>query len=149
MVSLLPLLAVLASCGHDDPDPGLDFKVRAFTVSGTVFDSSESIPGVPLEDIRVSISAYWNFDTDRANDPFYSAVMRTTSDGKYVFSYSKTMTMQNAFLVLKVMDDSKRRSAHFKPIEQELYMRPHNEAYDDVALSYDLRDNDFYMIPES
>jgi len=149
LLALLPLVAALTSCGHDDPDPGIEFNVRAFTVSGVVYDSSESIPGVPLEDIKISISAYWNFDTEREGDPFYAAVTRTSSDGRYAFSYSKTMTMQNAFLVIKVVDDSKKRSVHFKPIEQELYLRPHNAAYDDVTMSYNFRDNDFYMYPES
>ena len=59
------------------------------------------------------------------------------------------MTMQNVYFVIKVTDDSKRRNVRFKPIEQELYMRPHTEAYDDVTMSYSVRDNDFYMLPES
>ena len=60
MLSLLPLLAVVTSCSHSfSDDPDIAFRVKAFSVSGTVFDSSESIPGVPLEDIIVSITAYW------------------------------------------------------------------------------------------
>lgn len=150
MLSLLPLLAVAVSCSHSySDDPDFAFKVKAFSVSGTVFDSSESIPGVPLEDIRVSITAYWYYDTDRTGDPLFASVMNTSSDGKYVFSTSWNMTMQNVYFVIKVMDDSKRRNVHFKPIEQELYMRPHNEAYDDVTMSYSVRENDFYMLPES
>lgn len=151
MLSLLPLLAAVTSCSHsfsNDIDE-LPFKVKAFSVSGTVYDSSESIPGVPLEDIMVSITAYWYYDTDRAGEPLFSAVMRTSSDGRYVFSTSWNMTMQNVYFVIKVTDDSKRRNVRFKPIEQELYMRPHTEAYDDVTMSYSVRDNDFYMLPES
>lgn len=150
MLSLLPLLAVVTSCSHSfSDDPDIAFRVKAFSVSGTVFDSSESIPGVPLEDIMVSITAYWYYDTDRVGEPLFAAVMRTSSDGRYVFSTSWNMTMQNVYFVIKVSDDSNRRNVRFKPIEQELYMRPHNEAYDDVTMSYSVRDNDFYMLPES
>jgi len=131
------------------PDDDLEFRVRSFSVSGTVYDSSESLPGVPLEDVSVSLSVYWYFNTERSGDPIYSAVFRTGADGKYEFYKSWTMTMQNVFYILKVYDDSSMREVHFKPAEQELYLRPNTDAYDDIMHSYVVKDNDFYLLPES
>ncbi len=146
---LLSLLPALAGCGHDDPDNPSDFLVRSFSVSGTVYDSSESLPGVPLEDVTVEMNVYWYFNTERSGDPIYSASMRTGSDGKYMFFKSWLMSMQNVYCVLKVYDNSKKREFHFKPVEQEVYLRPNNDAYDDIMHSYEVRDNDFYLLPES
>ena len=143
------LLPALAGCGHDGNEHGLDFYVRSFSVSGTVYDSSESIPGVPLEDVTVSISVYWYFNTERSGEPIFSASVRTGADGRYEFYKSWEMTMQNVFYVLKVYDDSPRRGHHFKPVEQELYLRPNTDAYDDIIHSYVVKDNDFYLLPES
>ena len=146
---LLSLLPALAGCGHDDPDGPLDFLVRSFSVSGTVYDCSESLPGVPLEDVTVEMEVYWYFNTERSGDPVYSDIMRTGSDGKYMFFKSWLMSMQNVYCVLKVYDDSKKRVHHFKPVEQEVYLRPNNDAYDDIMHSYEVKDNDFYLLPES
>lgn len=146
---LLSLLPALAGCGHDDPDNPSDFFVRSFSVSGTVFDSSESLPGVPLEDVTVEMSVFWNYNTERSGDPIYSSALQTGADGKYVFYKSWMMTMQNVYYVLKVYDVSPLRKNHFTPVEQEVYLRPNNDAYDDILYSYVLKDNDFYLLPES
>ena len=146
---ILSLLPALAGCHREDPDPDLDFQVHSFSVSGTVYDCSESLPGVPLEDVTVDMSVYWYYNTDRSGDPIYSASFRTGADGKYGFFKSWIMTMQNVYYVLKVYDDSPLREHHFKPVEQEVYLRPNNDAYDDIMHSYEVRDNDFYLLPES
>jgi hypothetical protein len=143
---ILPLLLALTGCDGHDPE---DFLVRSFSVSGTVYDSSESLPGVPLEDITVSVSVYWYYNTDRSGDPIFSAEIKTGADGTYEFFKSWVMTMQNVFYVLKVSDDSPLRKVHFKPMEQELYLRPNNDAYDAIMHSYVVRGNDFYLVPES
>ena len=108
-----------------------------------------SLPGTPLEDITVSISVYWYYNTDRQGDPIYSAEIKTGSDGTYEFYKSWVMTMQNVFYVIKVYDESPMRKAHFKPMEQELYLRPNNDAYDQIMHSYVVKDNDFYLLPVS
>jgi hypothetical protein len=146
---LLPLLFALAGCGHDDPGLDSDFLVRSFSVTGTVYDSSESLPGVPLEDISISLSVYWYFNTERSGEPIFTAELRTGADGGYEFYKSWVMTMQNVFYVLKVHDESSLRTHHFKPVEQELYLRPNNDAYDEITHSYTVRGNDFYLLPES
>ena len=142
----LPLLLALAGCGEDYTE---DFLVRSFSVSGTVYDSSLSLPGTPLEDITVSVSVYWYYNTDRSGDPIYSAELKTGSDGRYEFYKSWFMTMQNVFYVIKVYDESPMRTEHFKPMEQELYLRPNNDAYDQIMHSYVVKDNDFYLLPVS
>ena len=144
----LSLLSALAGCGHDDPETP-EFIVHSFSVSGTVYDCSESLPGVPLEDVTVEMSVYWYYNTERSGDPIYSAAVRTGADGKYEFYKSWIMTMQNVFYVLKVYDESPLREHHFRPVEQEVYLRPNNDAYDDIIHSYALKDNDFYLLPES
>ena len=146
---MLPFAAALTSCSHDNPDDPSDFNVHLFSVSGTVYDSSLSLPGVPLEDITVTLSAYWYFDTDREEAPIYVSVLKTGADGKYQFTKSWNMTMQNVFYVLNVTDESKLRTVHFKSVEQELYLRSHTDTYDNVMRSYEVRDNDFYLTPES
>ena len=138
----------MALTGCDGTDPQ-DFFVRSFSVSGTVYDSSGSLPGVPLEDVTVSISVYWYYNTDRSGDPIFSADIKTGADGTYQFYKSWVMTMQNVFYVLKVYDDSPLRTVHFKPMEQELYLRPNNDAYDEIMHSYAVKDNDFYLLPET
>ena len=140
----LPLLLALAGCGREEPE---DFIVRSFSVSGTVYDSSLSLPGTPLEDISVSISVYWYYNTDRSGEPIYSADVKTNADGTYEFFKSWVMTMQNVFYVIKVHDESPLRKVHFKPMEQELYLRPNNDAYDEIMHSYAVKDNDFYLLP--
>lgn len=145
---VLPLLVALASCGQDNGQD-LDFLVRSFSVSGTVYDSSESFPGVPLEDVTVSMSVYWYYNTERSGEPIYTAVFRTGPDGKYEFYKSWFMTMQNVYYVLKVYDDSPLRELHFRPVEQVVYLRPNNDAYDDIMHSYAVKGNDFYLLPES
>lgn len=146
---ILSALFVLAGCGHkEDTDP-LDFEVRSISVSGVVYDSSESLPGVPLEDITVSVSTYWYFDSKREDDPIWSAVFRTSADGSYEFFKSWSMTMQNVYFVFKVYDDSPLRTVHFKPEERVLYLRPNTDAYDDIMYSYVIKDNDFRLLPES
>ena len=145
----LSLLTAVAGCGHDDPDQSLDFLVRSFSVSGTVYDSSESVPGVPIEDVTVAMSVYWYYNTERSGDPIYTAVFRTGADGKYEFFKSWVMTMQNVYYILKVYDDSPLRVHHFKSVEQEVYLRPNNDAYDNIMHSYAVKDNDFYLLPES
>jgi len=146
---ILSLLTALTGCHREDPDQSLDFLVHSFSVSGTVYDCSESLPGVPLEDVTVEMSVYWYYNTQRSGDPIYSATFRTGADGKYGFYKSWIMTMQNVFYVLKVYDESPLREQHFKPVEQEVYLRPNNDAYDDIMHSYEVRDNDFYLLPES
>lgn len=148
LLALLPVMAALTACDRTDPDPQEDFFVRSFSVSGTVYDASESLPGKPLGDVTITMTAYWYYDTDRES-PLYSAVVQTGSDGKYQFYKAWNMTMQNVFYVLKVSDSSKSRSVHFKPVEQELYLRAHTDAYDNIMRSYEVRDNDFYLFPES
>lgn len=145
---LLAALFALSGCGHDNNED-LDFLVRSFSVSGTVYDSSESLPGVPIEDVTVSISVYWYFNTERSGDPIYTAEFRTGADGRYEFYKSWLMTMQNVFYVMKVYDESPLREVHFKPMEQELFLRPNNDAYDPIMHSYDVKGNDFYLLPES
>ena len=145
----MALLVVAATGCEREPSDELEFLVRSFSVSGTVFDSSESLPGVPLEDVSVSICVYWYFDTDRTGEPIYSAVYHTGSDGHYEFYKSWSMTMQNVYYILRVFDESSQREIHFKPVEQELYMRPNTDAYDDIMHSYAVRDNDFYLLPET
>ena len=145
----LSLLSALTGCGHDDPDQTMDFLVRSFSVSGTIYDCSESLPGIPIEDVTVAMSVYWYYNTERSGDPIYTAVFRTGADGKYEFYKSWVMTMQNVYYVLKVYDDSPLREQHFKSVEQEVYLRPNNDAYDDIMHSYAVKDNDFYLLPES
>ena len=123
--------------------------VRSFSVSGTVYDCSESFPGVPLEDVTIEMDVYWYFNTERSGDPIYSDSMRTGADGKYMFFKSWLMSMQNVYYVLKVYDDSKKRDRHFMSVEQEVYLRPNNDAYDEIMHSYAVKDNDFYLLPES
>ena len=148
-VSLLAVSAAFTGCEHDYSEDinNVEFNVKFFSVSGTVYDSSESVPGVPLEDVKITMTAYWYNDTAR-EAPIYSETMWTSSDGRYRFSKKWEMTMQNVFFVLKVSDDSKSRSVRFKPIEQELYLRSHTDTYDSVTHSYEVRDNDFYLLPE-
>lgn len=144
----MALCFVTATGCEREPNDELEFRVRSFSVSGTVYDSSESLPGEPLDDVSVSVCVYWHFDTDRS-DPIYSAVFHTGGDGRYEFFKSWSMTMQNVYYVLKVYDESSRRSVHFKPVEQELYLRPNTDAYDDIMHSYVVKDNDFYLLPET
>ncbi len=142
------LLAAVTGC---EGNGGLedDFLVRSFSVSGTVYDSSESLPGVPLEDVTIEVSVYWYHNTERVGDPIYNEVIRTGSDGTYLFYKRWFMTMQDVFYVLRVSDNSNLRSVHFKPVEQELYLRPNTDAYDHILRSYSVKGNDFYLIPES
>ena len=149
MLSLLALSAALSGCGkdHSEDIQSIDFSVKFFTVSGTVYDSSESLPGTPLPDIKITMTAYW-YDDSARNNPIYSETTWTTSDGRYQFHKAWEMTMQNVFYVLKVSDDSKSRTVHFKPVEQELYLRSHTDTYDYITHSYEVRDNDFYLLPE-
>ena len=144
----LSLLAAVTGC---EGNGGLedDFLVRSFSVSGTVYDSSESLPGVPLEDVTIDVSVYWYYNTARSGDPIYHEVLRTGEDGTYEFFKRWLMTMQDVYYVLKVNDVSQNRSVHFKPVEQELYLRPNTDAYDPVLHSYNVKGNDFYLIPES
>lgn len=144
---MLPLMAALTGCRHTDPEDPNDFSVKSFSVSGTVYDSSESFPGDPLSDITITMSVYWHFDTERET-PIRTEVVRSGADGKYQIYKQWNMPMQNVFYVLKVTDDSKLRTVHFKPVEQELYLRSHTDAYDDVMMSYEVKDNDFHLYPE-
>ena len=149
MLSLLALSAALSGCGkdHSEDIQSIDFSVKFFTVSGTVYDSSESLPGTPLPDIKITMTASW-YDDSARNNPIYSETTWTTSDGRYQFHKAWEMTMQNVYYVLVVSDDSKSRSVHFKPVEQELYLRAHTDSYDNVTRSYEVRNNDFYLLPE-
>jgi hypothetical protein len=146
---ILSSLLAVAGCGHDDPALDPDFLVRSFSVTGTVYDSSESLPGVPLEDVTISLSVFWYFNTERSGEPIFTAELRTGPDGRYEFYKSWVMTMQNVFYVLKVHDESLLRTRHFKPVEQELYLRPNNDAYDEITHSYTVKGNDFYLLPEA
>lgn len=146
---ILSSLLAVAGCGHDDPALDPDFLVRSFSVTGTVYDSSESLPGVPLEDVTISLSVFWYFNTERSGEPIFTAELRTGPDGRYEFYKSWVMTMQNVFYVLKVHDESSLRTRHFKPVEQELYLRPNNDAYDEITHSYTVKGNDFYLLPEA
>ncbi len=148
-LSLLAMSAAFTGCVRDFTEDinGVEFSVKYFTVSGTVYDSSESLPGTPLKDIKITMTAYWYSDTNRES-PIYSETVWTSVDGKYRFHKSWEMTMQNVFYVLKVSDDSKSRTVHFKPVEQELYLRSHTDTYDYITHSYEVRDNDFYLLPE-
>jgi hypothetical protein len=143
----MPVAFTGCKSDYENEIPGVDFSVKYFTVSGTVYDSSESLPGVPLQDIKITMTAYWYNDTDRVN-PMYSETVWTSTDGKYQFHKSWEMSTQNYYYVLKVSDESKSRSVHFKPVEQELYLRAHTDTYDYVTHSYEVRDNDFYLLPE-
>lgn len=147
LLAMLPLLAAVTGCDKHRTETPEEFSVRYFSVSGVTYDSSASLPGEPLSDITVTITAYWYYDTDR-EQPLYSEVVRTGSDGRYQFYKKWNMTMQNVFYVIKVTDDSKLRTVHFKPVTQELYLRSHTDSYDDIRRSYEVRDNDFYLYPE-
>lgn len=148
LMTMLPIMAALTSCAHEEPETAPDFTVKSFSVSGIIYDSSES-PGVPLEGVTVTLSAYWYFDTERSKDPIYTAVINTPSNGEYSFYKKWNMNMQNVYYVLKVTDESKARTVHFRPVEQEIYLRSFSDAYDSIRSSYEVRDNDFYLIPES
>ena len=149
MLSLLAVSAALTGCDKDYTNDieSVDFSVRFFTVSGTVYDSSESLPGTPLPDIKITMTTYWYDDASRER-PIDSQTTWTTSDGRYQFRKTWEMTMQNVYYVLVVRDDSKSRAVHFKPVEQELYLRAHTDSYDNVTRSYEVRNNDFYLLPE-
>lgn len=137
-------MAALTSCGHKDPESIIDFNVRSFLVTGTVYDAG----GTPVADATVSLSAYWYYDKDREN-PLFSSAMKTTADGKYQLFKSWNMTMQNVYYIVKVTDNSLLRSVHYKPVELELYQRPTTDAYDPVTHSYESHGNDFYLSLES
>lgn len=149
MLSLLAVSAALTGCNQDNAEDirSVEFSVKYFTVSGTVYDSSESLPGTPIPDIMITMTAYWYDDTSRER-PIDSQTTWTTSDGRYQFHKAWEMTMQNVYYVLIVRDDSKSRAVHFKPVEQELYLRSHTDSYDNVTRSYEVRNNDFYLLPE-
>lgn len=144
----MSLFVAVTGCeGKDGKEE--QFLVRSFSVSGTVYDSSESLPGVPLEDVTIDVSVYWYYNTERSGDPIYHEVLKTGADGKYEFFKRWLMTMQDVYYILKVSDDSQNRSVHFKSVEQELYLRPNTDAYDNILHSYNVKGNDFYLIPES
>lgn len=137
-------MAALTSCDHKDPESIIDFNVRSFLVTGTVYD----VDGTPIVDATVSLSQYWYYDENREN-PSYLAAMHTGSDGKYQFFNRWPMTMQNVFYIIKVTDNSTLRTIHYSPSELEIYQRPNTDAYDPVTYSYESHGNDFYLSLES
>lgn len=131
-------LTALCCCGKEDP-----FRVEFFSASGLISDKND---GTPVSEINVVLSAYSVDDLSRTQ-PLFSKSCLSSSDGTYQVSMKSETDLSNAYFVFTLKDVSETRAVKYEPFERILYLQPTSQFYSSFMKSYEVKDNDFDLVP--
>ena len=124
------------------------FTISYLAVSGGVYDASSDAQDTPVEGVTVNITGYSVQDLDRTS-PVYSGKCVSASDGSYQFSINSVYNLGEFYFVFTVKDEATYRSEHFEQTERKLFLSTNSSSYNSFMKTYEVKNNDFYLYPET